>query len=128
VRGLLDTHAILWLLSGDARLGLQARAFIDDADNVVLASIVSLWEIAIKIGVGKRRLDGGFRSAMLDQLPSHDIGVLPMETRHLVDLLGLPHHHRDPFDRLLAAQCLADELVIVSIDEAFDAYGIHRIW
>jgi len=128
VRALLDTHALLWSLTDDPRLGGLARAFIDDRRNGVLVSVASLWEMAIKISIGKLEVDDTFERAILDPLARNNVDTLPIEPRHLVELLALPHHHRDPFDRMLAAQCRGDHLKIVSADKVFDQYDVERIW
>jgi PIN domain nuclease of toxin-antitoxin system len=125
---LLDTHALLWLLWGDQHLSSTAREVIDDRENSVFISVASLWEMAIKISLGKLKVDGPFEVAVLDLLAPHFIETLPIGSGHLVDLVDLPHRHRDPFDRLLAAQCRADPLKIVSADKVFDQYGVERIW
>ena len=84
--------------------------------------------MAIKISLGKLRIDGSFESVIVDALGVHDIGLLPIEPRHVLEVVTLPYHHRDPFDRLFAAQCRAEGLSIVSADACFDAYGVARIW
>lgn len=128
MRLLLDTHALLWFLAGDEKLGGAARALVEDEENEVLVSAASLWEIAIKVSLGKLRMSGPFEEAFPSQLDSNEIRVLPILPRHLQRVVGLPFHHRDPFDRLLAAQAAADDLSLVSRDPVFDAYGVRRVW
>lgn len=125
---LLDTHALLWFLDGNARLGSNARAAIEDRAKTKFVSIASLWEIVIKISIG--RLDSGapFDSIFPRQLEVNGFSILPIQTSHLSTLSDLPFHHRDPFDRLLIAQCIAEGAVIVSTDVVFDSYGVSRLW
>jgi PIN domain nuclease of toxin-antitoxin system len=124
---LLDTHAFLWLMDDPDLLSDTARARIDAAPTEVLLSATSLWEIAIKRSLGKLELP--VSSARLLEL-ARDSGtpVLPIEAEHAIHVEQLPLHHRDPFDRLLAAQALVEGLPIISRDAAFDLYGVVRIW
>ena len=117
---LLDTHALLWWLADDARLGPKARDHVEDSGNTILVSQVSLWEIAIKVSLG--------RLAALPGLPVvlADAGVrrLGIEDEHLRRLESLPWHHRDPFDRLLIAQAQAEALTVLTADPAFGDYAV----
>jgi PIN domain nuclease of toxin-antitoxin system len=128
VRILLDTHAVLWFLSGDARLSGAARSAIEDLDNERLCSIASLWEIAIKTSLGKLPLAKDFAVIFPSELLDNDIQLLPISPGHLHRVATLPFHHRDPFDRLLVAQAMMDDLVLVSRDSLLDAYGVQRYW
>lgn len=123
---LLDTHALLWFLSGDAALSVPARRAIEDNERVTV-SIASLWEIAIKLGAGKLTVNRGFDGLVAD-LVDNDIEVLPLEVGHLRRLLSLPVHHRDPFDRIIVAQSLAEGLPIVTKDAQFASYEVQRLW
>lgn len=125
---LLDTHSFLWFITGSPRLSVRARALIESGENAIFVSAVSLWEIAIKSGLRKLTLDLPFDVLIPRELDRQQIGVLPIEVAHLAELTRLPLHHRDPFDRLLAAQALTDGFPIVSIDRALDPYGVERIW
>lgn len=124
----LDTHSFLWFIAGDARLSPTARSAIEVEANDVLLGIGSLWEMAIKASIGKLSFDQPFDLLIPEQIDALSVGVLPMSIDHLVRVAALPFHHRDPFDRLLIAQALADGLPIVGADAAFDAYGVQRIW
>jgi PIN domain nuclease of toxin-antitoxin system len=119
VRLLLDTNALLWLLAGDPRLGAQARHEVEAAAELVV-SAASLWEIAIKVSIG--------RLAALPGLPAvlAEAGVrrLGIEDEHLRRLESLPWHHRDPFDRLLIAQAQAEALTVLTADPAFGDYAV----
>jgi PIN domain nuclease of toxin-antitoxin system len=128
VRLLLDTHSFLWFVMGSPKLGEKARALIGDAGNEKLLSAGSLWEMAIKISLGKLKLAEPFGVLIPRQIEANGIHVLKIDIPHLAALLTLPFHHRDLFDRLLAAQCSAEGLPIASIDPIFDAYGIQRMW
>lgn len=128
IRALLDTHAFLWFISGSERLSRPARELIEIPENTLLISAASLWEIAIKHGLGKLALDHPFHELIPEQLERQQIGILAIEVSHLTELLRLPLHHRDPFDRLLVAQALTEDLAIVSVDPALDPYGVRRLW
>ena len=127
MRLLLDTHAFLWFLLDDARLGITAKTVIEQAETLYL-SPASHWEIAIKIALGKYVLPEPFTQFMMRELEDNNMTILPIEIFHTAQLTSLPFHHRDPFDRLIIAQALAEDLPIVSIDTKFDAYGVSRIW
>ena len=125
---LLDTHAFLWFVGGDDALSSRGRLAVEDLENQKVVSMVSLWEIAIKNSIGKLSLEKPFEQFIPEQLLSSGFEVLGISIGHLTTLTQLPLHHRDPFDRLLVAQCLAENLTLLSGDEALDAYGIHRLW
>ena len=126
---LLDTHALLWCLSGDNRLSKKARKCYENAEPLYF-SVVSLWEIGIKLGLRRRdfALDGDWWRRVPETLVAQGAGRLNVESEHCRTVADLPLHHRDPFDRMLIAQAVATDCRILSIDEQFDAYGIQRIW
>ena len=128
MRLLLDTHVLLWFLADDPALTARAKVMIENPDNEKLVSIASCWEIAIKAGLGKLRLGEPAGELLQRELPRNNFDVLPITLGHATAVQSLPHHHRDPFDRLLIAQAQADGLSVVGADEAFDAYGVARIW
>ena len=125
---MLDTHAFLWFIGGDAGLSGKGRSLIEDGANHKLVSIVSLWEIAIKTSLGKLPLAKPFGQLIPEQLQRNGFDVLGLSVEHTAKLAQLSFHHRDPFDRMLVAQCLAENLPLVSSDAALDAYGIKRLW
>ena len=123
---LLDTHTLLWFLSGDNRLRDRARELVKDSSNERFFSVASLWEIAIK--VDKLALTKPFNQLFPEQLEFNGIKILNITVDSLTKLTVLPFHHRDPFDRLIIAQALVKELTIIGKDTAFDAYGVRREW
>lgn len=125
---LLDTHALLWFLWADARLSSEAKSLIEDAGNRKLVSIVSCWEIAIKVGLKKLDLGESSRTFLPREIARNNFDLLPIALDHATAVEGLPMHHRDPFDRLLIAQATVEGLSLVSADGAFDQYGISRLW
>lgn len=121
---LLDTHAALWFLSGDERLGANARRHLTEGTNQVLLSAAVVWEVAIKRALGKLVVPEEYVSLLLDA------GVQPLAVRvdHAAAVERLPPHHRDPFDRMLVAQAGIDGAALVSRDDAFAPYGVALIW
>jgi PIN domain nuclease of toxin-antitoxin system len=124
---LLDTHALLWFIQDDPQLSNRARVIITTDTNQLYLSVASLWEITIKLNIGKltigHTIDEIYR--LLKQL---NIEVLPIGQSDLEQYLTLPLHHRDPFDRLLIAQAIAQGLTLVSADNAFGAYSVQQLW
>ena len=128
MRILLDTHALIWVLSDHADLSpAAAESFLSEGADV-FASVVNLWEMAIKLNVGKLRLPTSLERIAGELLPSLGVRLLPLAPAHLFRLRDLPRHHGDPFDRTLLAQALEEDLAVMSRDAAFDAYGVERIW
>ncbi len=128
MRVLLDTHALYWFLEGDAKLSKPAALVIGDPDNVILFSPASYWEIAIKISLGKWQLNRPYADFIDIALVNYGFQILSIIPGHTAELLKLPFHHRDPFDRLLIAQAIVEGLEIVSADAQFDAYPVKRTW
>ena len=128
MRLLLDTHALLWFVEDNTRLSARARRRIEAEQGRVLVSAVSLWEIAIKSSLGKLTMKVPFDELVTEQLQRNAMEILPIAPPHLTRLHALPFHHHDPFDRMLAAQALAELMTLVSCDTAFDAYGVTRLW
>jgi len=127
MRLLLDTHSFLWFIDDNPRLSSNAKSLLE-SDNDLLLSTTSLWEIAIKLSIGKLAFPQPFEPFVRQQLSSNAIDILEIETVHLGIVSTLPFHHRDPFDRLLVAQAMAEQLPIVSTDVHLDAYSIERLW
>ncbi len=128
MRYLLDTHTLLWFISEDKKLSDKARQLILDSSSEISLSIASLWEIAIKINIGKLTLDEPFEQLFPRELHFHKIRILDITVDNLVRLTTLPSHHRDPFDRLIIAQALDEEISVVGVDTRFDGYGVNRKW
>ena len=128
MRLLLDTHAFLWSLEASDRLSVTARTAIQDGANQKLVSHASLWEITIKVALGKLELASPWEETLRDIERLAPGTVLACTARDLEVLFRLPQHHRDPFDRMLVAQALRGDLTLVSNDEALDAYGVRRLW
>ena len=127
MRVLLDTHTFLWWVSDDARLSARARASIRDADEAYL-SIASCWEMAIKVSLGKLTLSLPVERFVAEHSAASEFSLLPIDLDDVGRVARLPFHHRDPFDRLLAAQALSEGLTIVSQDPMFRKYGAKRLW
>ena len=125
---LLDTHTLLWFGLGDPRLSAAARALIDDPAHDKWVSPASYWEIAIKIRLGKYTLPSEYEDFMEKAIAGNGFEVLPVELKHTAVLTTLPLHHRDPFDRLIIAQAMVEDISVVSSDDAFDAYPVRRLW
>jgi PIN domain nuclease of toxin-antitoxin system len=128
MRLLLDTHAFLWWVSADRRLSRRARGAIANARNQCLVSVASGWEIAIKVSLGKLRIDAALDRFLPEQLAANGFQALAIELKHAARVARLPFHHRDPFDRLLVAQAVEEELSIVTSDPVFAHYGVKRVW
>jgi PIN domain nuclease of toxin-antitoxin system len=130
VRLLLDTHAMYWCIEGDPQLSNTARTLIQDASNEILMSPASYWEIAIKVSIGKWRLNRPYEEFIGIGLDKYGFQILPVLPTHTARLIGLPFPlgHKDPFDRLLVSQSLVEQIPIVSADSPLDAYGVTRLW
>ena len=128
MRVLLDTHALLWFLLDDPRLSRVARDLIANAQNRPEVSPASYWEIAIKISLGKYELPEPLGAFVDRELADNDIRILPILPRHAAELTDLPFHRRDPFDRLIIAQAMVEDIPVVSTDPLFDPYPVRRIW
>lgn len=118
----------MWFAAGDDRLSTRARALIEDASNERFLSIASVWEMAIKHSLGKLVVSPSFADFIAGETKSNMIGLQPIELAHVAKVIDLPFHHRDPFDRLLAAQCLIEDWDLISADEILDSYGVRRVW
>ncbi|MDM8521694.1 type II toxin-antitoxin system VapC family toxin [Anaerolineales bacterium HSG6] len=125
---LLDTHSFLWFVEGDTKLSVTARTLIEERTNQPLLSIASIWEMAIKISIGKLQLTQPIEQHIPYHMQTNDVTLLGIDIAHVVIVATLPYHHRDPFDRLLIAQAIHEQIPIISIDTAFDDYGVHRLW
>jgi len=120
---LIDTHILIWFLEGNKLLSKSRRQIIANPQNDVYVSIASLWEMAIKISVGKLTLAYPF-AAVIKQIAAEDIEILPILPEHTLQVSTLPFHHRDPFDRIIIAQSQVEDLTIMTDDNNFGSYGV----
>jgi len=127
VKVLLDTHALLWWVERAARLSPAARRALENAENIVLVSAATAWEIAIKSAAGKLQA-GPLVTDFQGQLEEEGFAELPISAGHAVRAGLLPGPLRDPFDRMLIAQAQAENLTIISRDAQFDRYAVPRVW
>jgi PIN domain nuclease of toxin-antitoxin system len=125
---LLDTHAFLWYLNGDENLSDKARKSIEKKNSVIYISIASIWEISIKIGLKKLKIDVSLEE-LENQISLNNFIILPIKFEHIIELSKLDYHHRDPFDRILIAQSLTEKITVITKDDHFNHYkGINSIW
>lgn len=125
---LLDTQVFLWMLSDAPELSSKARRLAVDSENVLYLSLASVWEMAIKLSLGKLKLAEPIQSFITEELLENDIQLLEIGFRHAARVADLPFHHRDPFDRLLISQAQVENLSILSADRVFDRYEVRRLW
>lgn len=128
MKTLLDTHALLWLITGDERLSETAKKSFLDQENSLFFSAASLWEICLKKSLGKLSLKSGWLKAIQDEMKVNAIQWLAVEILHCAELAKLPFHHRDPFDRMLIAQAMVEDMLLLSRDSRLSDYEITRIW
>jgi PIN domain nuclease of toxin-antitoxin system len=127
MKAILDTHAFLWALAGDARMSRQARDIFSGSADLSL-SIASVWEILIKVQSGKLRFPRPAGPYLLSRMAENRIAMLPISIDHLLALERLAAHHRDPFDRMLIAQSIEEDLPIITADPMFKKYPVQVIW
>lgn len=127
MRLLLDTHAFIWFVENDSNLSLTSKTIIQDESNTILLSVVSLWEIVIKVSLKKLEISQNIEG-IIRLIPENGFEILPIFPAHLIELSQLQYYHRDPFDRLLVAQARSENVQFVSKDEILDRYKIKRIW
>ena len=128
MRCLLDTHTLIWWMTLDPRLSESACAVIKEGHNTSLVSAASAWEIATKVRLGRLPAATDLVQNFAADLARERIEILAVTAEHAIRAGLLPGPHQDPFDRMLIAQALCENIPIVSNDRAFDAYGMHRIW
>jgi PIN domain nuclease of toxin-antitoxin system len=128
VKLLLDSHAVIWWVDHDELLSKSAHEAIADPQNELLISAASLWEISIKVGIGKLKLSFPYREWMSKAVADLRASILPISVESCDAQCSLPFHHSDPFDRLIIAQSSFQQITIVSSDDVFDRYGVHRLW
>lgn len=128
MRLLLDSHVLVWAHDEPAKLSDLAKSALENTANEILLSIASAWELQIKIKLGKLALSDSLESVIRLQMQMNALQILPITLGHVVQLDKLASHHKDPFDRLLIAQAIAEDLTIVTADRDFSEYPANTIW
>ncbi len=123
-----DTHAFIWFVTDSPQLSAPAKKLFESPESERLLSIASVWEIAIKTNLGKLSFDRPLEQFLPEQIALNYVRLLDISLSHALRIANLPIHHRDPFDRMIVAQSLTENLPVLSNDNALDAYGIKRIW
>lgn len=124
---LLDTHVLIWFINGDDQLQRKSLELIQDINNECYVSIASIWEIAIKLSLGKLDIVGEFNS-IVRILNDNDITLLPISFDHIKHLIILQKYHKDPFDRIIISQGIVEQLTIISKDDIFKLYKVKVLW
>jgi PIN domain nuclease of toxin-antitoxin system len=128
MRVLLDTHTLIWAFDDPAKLSPLATTTILDPANERFVSLATAWELAIKVSLKKLTLSMPYRAWLEKALLDLNAALASITLDHIETVLALPHHHKDPFDRLIVAQARSENMEIVSIDPALDPYCVRRIW
>lgn len=128
MRLLLDTHTLFWSVDDPSKVSVPAMAAMADPANDRFLSAATIWELAIKVGQGKLALSMPYRLWLETAIADLKLTILPVTVAYAELQTGLPPHHKDPFDRMIIAQALVDGISVVSVDVAFDPYGVARIW
>jgi PIN domain nuclease of toxin-antitoxin system len=128
MRCLLDTHTAFWYFEGSPKLSAKAKTAIEDSDNEIFVSIVSAWEIAIKHGLGREKTPLCGVAEFFDEVAASGFELLALEPRHIRLVEALPYHHRDPFDRLLIATAIVEDMTFLSADKNALKYDVHLLW
>jgi PIN domain nuclease of toxin-antitoxin system len=124
---LLDTHAFLWSITSGP-VSEQARIAFLNTENELFLSAASYWEISIKVSIGKLVLENGWQKTFEREMQLNGIKWLPIEKSHCHEVLTLPFHHSDPFDRMLIAQALCEEMTLVTVDGHIKQYAVQTLW
>jgi PIN domain nuclease of toxin-antitoxin system len=124
---LLDTHSFLWFVNDLPQLSEYLKELIENTNNDIYLSIVSLWEMSIKYNLGKLTLDPNYEEFVEREISISNINLLNINLEHLKINATLPFHHKDPFDRLIIAQSIVEDLPIITMDSAFDRYSVTLI-
>jgi PIN domain nuclease of toxin-antitoxin system len=128
VRFLLDTHAFIWWSSEPEKLSKKVLAAFEESENELTLSVASIWEMQIKVQLGKLDITDPLKDLIAIHQKEKDLQILPIFLNHVLTLENLPVHHRDPFDRILIAQASAERLVIVTKDQIFKEYTVQLFW
>ncbi|MCL2420990.1 MAG: type II toxin-antitoxin system VapC family toxin [Defluviitaleaceae bacterium] len=124
---LLDTHAIWWFLNGNEKLPKTAKEAIVNMDNTIFISMATIWEVAIKMSIGKLEFDGGI-DGFIKAIVDNDFMLLEIDVEHIKATVDLPLIHRDPFDRMIIAQAMVEDVPVMTTDENVLKYDITVIW
>ncbi len=125
---LLDTHVFIWSVLEPEKLSSQIVMLISSDDNDLFLSTASIWEMQIKIGIGKLHFDNLLSEIVAQQREINELKILPIKLKHIWQLNNLPLHHKDPFDRMIISQAITENLPILTIDNIFNQYPINTIW
>ena len=125
---LLDSHTLIWSSQNSPQLSSSAIKILEDRNNLLFLSLVSVWEIQIKVQLGKLNLDISLAEIVKDQTKINDVQILPLKLSHIWTLDTLPYYHKNPFDRLLISQAITENLIILGIDSVFDSSPVQKIW
>ena len=125
---LLDTHAFIWWFNEPEKLSTKALAILTDRGHEVFLSVVSVWEMQIKMQAGKLKLAIPLRQLVREQVQTNGLRLLPVVLKHVLTLDSLPAHHKDPFDRLLVAQANVESVFLVSGDPMLSGYPVKLVW
>jgi PIN domain nuclease of toxin-antitoxin system len=128
MRLLLDTHTFVWLDIARKRLSPAAQQAIQSTDNTIYLSLVSIWELQIKIQLGKLHLNASLPTTLASQQETNNLQILPIDLKHILALGNLPAHHHDPFDLLLVAQAQVENLTLVTDDAKITLYDVSHLW
>ncbi len=126
-RLMLDTHIFIWWNGSSIELSPSARALCADKNNQLILSMASIWEMQIKYQLGKLNFINPLTEVIRLQQENNGLEILPIRLAHIYALSGLPHHHRDPFDRLIIAQARVENIAILSADEIFSEYPVQLL-
>ncbi len=125
---LFDMHSFVWWADEPGKLSRAALEALEDKNNRLFLSDVSIWEMQIKIQIGKMKLKLPLRDLIDSQQQNNEIEILPIATEHILELDNLPFYHKDPFDRLLIAQSIFEDFTIITVDSDFPAYSAKLLW
>ncbi len=125
---LLDSHAFVWMHDAPNSLSKKVKEKVIDTSNQAFLSVASVWELQIKIKLGKLNLSDSLENVIEQQRQVNDLQILPVVLSHALYLENLPFHHKDPFDRILIAQAIGEKMTLVSIDKAFSKYDVETLW
>jgi PIN domain nuclease of toxin-antitoxin system len=127
-RYLLDTHSFIWWSINSEKLSLTGQDLLFDRNNRLFLIVASVWEMQIKLQLGKLQLNPSLQELIKNQITINNLEILSIDLAHIWTLATLIHYHKDPFDRLLISQSITEIMPILSIDEIFDLYPVQRIW